>query len=474
MNISTTIPFPIRLKLHLIVLFTVIFLVIYAKIVCPFIDTLTTTQLATSLGIVTIAHLLLRELLFHAPYKQKISLARFGFYLSIISWLIAGVIAMLVHHFMYPDFPLSSHFKLMLGYWALGAGMLAQLEYAIFERYVRRFNLKQYTSDRLAKRLLESFMVFTIVPSMAMLLLVMRYIYEELITPGIAVEILFLSLFLVCIALIVAWYWGKTLQEDTDNILQGLHDIGAGQFDTTLNVKRADELGQVAYYVNDMAHGLGLREKIKEAFGRFVSPEVAERFIKEYVQDGKAVKLGGERTELTILMCDLRDFTQLSESLEPEQLTELLNSYFSEMVQAIRTNNGMVDKFIGDAVMAVFGMNKTEENHCALAVQAAIDMRKRLEQFNATRTNLPPLRNGIGIHVGEVVAGYIGSIDRLEFTVIGRAVNVAARLEAQTKPPNPPILFSQEVADKLDIPNIKVGMAKLKGIEQEVALYSVG
>ena len=195
---------------------------------------------------------------------------------------------------------------------------------------------------------------------------------------------------------------------------------------------------------------------------------LCKRSIKEYVQDDKAVKLGGERTELTILMCDLRDFTPLSENLEPEQLMELLNAYFSEMVQAIRTNNGMVDKFIGDAVMAVFEMDKTEENHCALAVQAALDMRKRLEQFNATRTNLPPLRNGIGIHVGEVVAGYIGSIDRLEFTVIGRAVNVAARLEAQTKPP-----ISQEVADKLDIPNIKVGMAKLKGIEQEVALYSV-
>ncbi|MDM8569312.1 adenylate/guanylate cyclase domain-containing protein [Thiotrichales bacterium HSG1] len=474
MNISTTIPFSVRLQLHLIAFLAVIFLGIYGKIVCPFIDSVTIIQLAMSLGIVTVFHLILREILFNLSYQTpKISLARFGFYLSIISWIITGIIAMIVHGIIYPTFPLGSHIKLMVGYWALGAGMLAQLEYAMFERHIRKCCLQQYTSDRLAKRLLESFMVFTIVPTMAMFLLVARYIYEGIITIGVGIEILFLSLFLVCIALIVARYWGKTLQEDTDNILQGLSNIGGGHFDTTLNVKRADELGQVAYYINDMAHGLGMREKIKEAFGRFVSPEIAEKFIQDYVQDGKTVKMGGERTEVTILMCDLRNFTPLSETLNPVELTELLNAYFSEMVTVIRSNNGMVDKFIGDAIMAVFGINKTEENHCELAVQAAISMRKSLEDFNDKHPNLPTLQNGVGIHCGEVVAGYIGSVDRLEFTVIGRAVNIAARIESQTKSPNPPILFSQEVADRISLPLIKVGMAQLKGVEQAVSLFSV-
>ncbi len=480
--LAKVVKFHQRLKLHLIVLFAITFLGIYGRLVCPFIDSLTTIQLATSLSIVTFFHLLLRELLFFIPTLPQISFTRFGFYISVLSWIIAGIIAMFVHAVIYPDFPWASHIKLLTGYWALGAGMLSQLEYALFERNFRfhayqQTSQPQYRSDSLSKRLLESFTVFTIVPAIAMLLLVMRYIYEKVITPGVAVEILFLSTFLVTVALIVAWYWGQTLKEDTENILRGLDDIGEGNFDVTLRIGRSDELGQVAHYINNMTKGLGLRERIKEAFGRFVSPEVAERFIREHIQNEKAFKMGGEKCEVTVLMCDLRNFTPLSETMPPEQLTEYLNTYFSEMVQAIRSHHGIVDKFIGDAIMAVFGIADQEEDSPISAVKAAIAMKQGLETFNAScaQSKLPVLQHGIGIHVGEVVAGYIGSLDRLEFTVIGRTVNIAARIEAQTKSPNPPILFSQEVVQRIQtiFPVVSIGKIKLKGVEQPLELFSI-
>ena len=480
--LAKVVKFRQRLKLHFTVLLAVLFLGIYGRLVCPFIDTLTATQLATGLGIITIFHLLLRELLFFLPTLPQISLTRFVFYMSILSWVIAGIFAMFVHAVMYPNFPWASHIKLLTGYWALGAGMLAQLEYAIMERKFRfhtyqQTHKAQYRSDSLSKRLLESFTIFTIVPALAMVLLVLRYIYEKLIMPGVAIEILFLSSFLVTVALIVAWYWGQTLKEDTEHILHGLDNIGEGHFDVTLKIGRSDELGKVAHYINSMAKGLSVRERIKEAFGRFVSPEIAERFIREHIQDEKAFKMGGEKCEVTVLMCDLRDFTPLSENMPPEQLTEYLNTYFSEMVQAIRTHHGMVDKFIGDAIMAVFGIADQEEDSALSAIKAAVAMRQGLEKFNLAceQSQQPLLRNGIGIHTGEVVAGYIGSLDRLEFTVIGRTVNIAARIEAQTKSPNPPILFSQEVAQRIQttFSVFSVGETKLKGVEKPLELFSV-
>jgi len=386
---------------------------------------------------------------------------------------------LVVHALLYPDFHPGSHVKLLTGYWTLGAGLLAQLEYAFFERNLRQNNQLsiQQASERLVRRLLESFSTFTLVPALAITLLVFRLRYEGFVDAGVAFEILFLSLFFVIVALIVGWYWGTTLRKDTDNILHGLQKIGDGKFDTALDASRPDELGQVALSINNMAAGLTQRERIREAFGRFVSPEVAERFIRDHVQDGKVMQMGGERRELAVLMCDLRDFTPLSESLPPEQLTELLNAYFSEMVQAIREHNGMVDKFIGDAIMAVFGMVESEEDYALSAVKAAQAMRKRLEIFNQHQqaNGKPTVRNGIGVHVGELVAGYIGSLDRLEFTVIGHTVNLVARIEAQTKSPNPPILFSQAVAQRIEkyMSVQPVCSVHLKGVEGKTELFGI-
>ena len=278
-------------------------------------------------------------------------------------------------------------------------------------------------------------------------------------------------------ALFIAWRYGAALRQDCDQLLRALEMVTQGYYEIRVDASRGDELGRVASGINEMAKGLMLRERIRDAFGRFVNPQVADHFIREYADSGREVKLGGHRREVTILISDLRDFTPLSETMEPEQLTELLNRYFGEMVTAIQDNGGMVDKFMGDAVMAVYGLSDDGRNSAADALATATDMRRRLKLFNGDQTasGSPVLDNGIGIHSGEVVAGYIGGADRLEFTVIGPPVNLAARIENEAKKPNPPILFSAAVAAQAadTWSSRKVTSFQPKGISDQIDLYTV-
>ncbi|ACF13940.1 adenylate/guanylate cyclase with integral membrane sensor [Chloroherpeton thalassium ATCC 35110] len=472
-----------RLQLHFISLIALFFLLIYNRRVCPCINGLHVSELIINLLIVFFFQALLREWLFRfAPWQfASASLPRKGYYLSVIVWLVAGVVALNLHLLRYPDFPFGSHLKLLSSYWFLGAGMLAQWEYVLLERAERRLIEKNPAPKKflesLTRRIMEGYFLFTLVPALVMLLVVLRYVDEKLIGHEVALEIAYFGLFCLAVALLVAALFGKGLHEDTKKMVESLKEIEQGKFSTMLAVNRPDELGEMSNGINLMANGLQQRERIKEAFGRFVAPSVAEEFIEKYVKQENELMLGVQRREVVILMTDIRDFTPLAEAMQPEELTSLLNSYFCEMVAVIQLHGGMVDKFIGDAIMAVFGMVGSEKNPALAAVRAAIEMQDRLKSYNFRNLaqGKPSLRTGIGIHMGEVVAGYIGSTERLEFTVIGTPVNIAARIESKAKLPNPPILFSQEIADKVKgiVPTKHVVKTLLKGYSTEVNLYSV-
>jgi len=165
---------------------------------------------------------------------------------------------------------------------------------------------------------------------------------------------------------------------------------------------------------------------------RYMTPGVAER-VMALGEDGLMV---GERKEVTILFSDIRGYTTLTENLEATKVVELLNQYFETMVEAIFNYEGTLDKFIGDAIMAVFGAPlPLNENHAWMAVQSALDMRRRLKEFNESRRmeSQPQIHIGIGISSGEVVSGNIGSQKRMDYTVIGDGVNLSSRLESVTK-----------------------------------------
>ena len=210
---------------------------------------------------------------------------------------------------------------------------------------------------------------------------------------------------------------------------QGVQRINKGDYGVRVSVKTRDELGDLASAFNGMAVGLQERDKVRDLLGKSVSPEVARELMRSEIE------LGGEIRNVTILFSDLRGFTAHSETQSPEDLVKELNAYFTEVTGAVEAAGGIVDKYIGDAVMAVFGAPVELSDHADRAVQAAMEILRAEKSLNRQRREmgLSPLRTGIGISTGDVVAGNVGSTSRYNYTVIGNEVNLASRLESLTK-----------------------------------------
>jgi len=188
------------------------------------------------------------------------------------------------------------------------------------------------------------------------------------------------------------------------------------------------------------------RRHVTNLFSRYVSPEV----VRELVDIHEDIRLGGERREVSILFSDIRGFTTMSEGLDPADLVGQLNDYFEEMVDAVEFERGTFDKFIGDGLMAIFGAPLHQPDHADRACAAALQMVDRLETLNAERheAGLKELEIGIGVHTGEAIVGNIGSPRRrVDYTAIGDTVNLASRLESNTKTVGVRILVSKETAE---------------------------
>ncbi len=483
---AKTLRLPARVHLALLVgtVLVALFSFIYARLVCVFICSLSADILSRNIAVVSLGHLALRYYLLSLPFNGSSSRspARIAYLRSVWSWFAAGCLAIGLHFLLYRSFPLGSHFKFAIGYWVLGGGIVGQLEYLLFEQMLPNPSPDSAAPlrERMGRRLIEGYVVFTTAPALVLLLTLLRVVKELGGVTRHIVESGLLAVVFTGAALTAALLFGRSLRKDSERLLAAVRKVGDGNFQPAAMTSRADELALVATGINEMASGLLLRERIREAFGRFVSPQVASEFIEKYAKAGRTAELGGQRREAVILFSDLRDFTPLSESLPPERLIEVLNGYFAEMVAAIHEHHGVVDKFIGDAVLAVFGLLGTQgpEDPAVAAVRAAQQMQERLRHYNQQLllTHGITLRAGIGIHVGEVIAGYLGTVDRLEFTVIGHNVNVAARLEGQAREPLPSLLFSKEVAVRIAkvLPVQQAGEVHLKGVASAVTVFTLG
>ncbi len=215
------------------------------------------------------------------------------------------------------------------------------------------------------------------------------------------------------------------------------------------------------------------QQKLMSTLCRYVTREVAEQVL----QNQGSLGLGGTRKKVTILFSDIRDFTTLSEKYSAEEIVSLLNDYFSSMIGSIFKYQGTLDKFIGDAVMAVFGTPIAHPDDPIRAVQTAIDMRRELWAFNERRVSQgkPAIETGIGLCDGEVVSGNIGSEERMDYTVIGDAVNLASRLEGLSKNFPAKILFNEAVYDlvKDKFPCVELGEEKVKGKKEQVKIFGI-
>jgi len=235
-------------------------------------------------------------------------------------------------------------------------------------------------------------------------------------------------------------------------------------------IRTGDELESLALNFNAMVEGLKERDRLRETFGRYVTRQVADHLMKV-----GNMNLGGELVPVTVLFSDIRAFTSISETMEPRALLDFLNEYFSGMVESVMLHNGVVDKFIGDAIMAVFGAPVPQPDDPLHAVKAALEMRARLLKINERfkERGLPELRTGIGLHSGQVVAGNMGHAERMEYTVIGDAVNLASRLEGMTKELQCDVVLSEDLFKQVEshVDAEPLRKIKVKGRDQEVMVY---
>lgn len=280
------------------------------------------------------------------------------------------------------------------------------------------------------------------------------------------------AIFFLCIMLI--WFWSKSISTPVKQLAAAAGRIGNGEYEVQMERKRKDELKILTDSFVKMGHGLAERERLKDAFGRFTNKEIAEKAMRN------ELSLGGENKNVTVFFSDIRSFTAMSEKLTPEQVVEFLNEYMTRMVKCVDATGGVVDKFIGDAIMAVWGapVSAGSPKEDALnGIKASLLMRKELYELNKERVakGLIPVHIGCGLNSGDVIAGQIGSEKRMEYTVIGDTVNTASRTEALNKPFHTDVLITENtwqlVKDELlveEMPGVKV-----KGKTDKLRMFAV-
>lgn len=273
------------------------------------------------------------------------------------------------------------------------------------------------------------------------------------------------------VAFLIVFFFSLSLTQPLVRLVDATESVAQGNYDVKVKVSTTDEIGDLTAAFNQMTIGLAEREKFKTAFAKFHSQEVAEKILSG------ELKLGGERKHATVFFSDVRGFTAMSEKMEPEALVSVLNRYMTRMVRVILEHGGIVDKYVGDAIMALWGVPLAKDGDVKNAVQACLDMRQALDELNTEfkAEGLPTLKMGMGLNYGPLVSGNIGSEERMEFTVIGDTVNTASRIESITKTFGTDCLISQAVLDQ--VPGLflveKAHEAKVKGKADALIVYKV-
>jgi len=242
--------------------------------------------------------------------------------------------------------------------------------------------------------------------------------------------------------------------------------VGEGALEVDLPVGRGDELGSLARDLASMAKGLEERARLRDMFGKYMTPQVADRILEL-----GPVGLSGELREITVIMTDIRGFTALTERLGAEQVVALINDHFRILVDVMAEFEGVVDKYMGDCLFGYFGAPLCQPDHRARALQASLVMQRRLDEWNQERAKdeLAPVVAGIGIASGSAIVGNMGSPQRLEYTAIGDVVNLASRLCHEAK--GGEIVVEAVFAPVEETAFERAGSLSLKGVAEPVPIY---
>lgn len=332
-----------------------------------------------------------------------------------------------------------------------------------------------------SKKMITLFVITLLVMSITIVMMVSRDITCLLtnndglgpgIYSGVLKETLFTFIVLVLLGLAILGRYSQNLKHILAIQMGAMDEISKGEYHTQVPVVSNDEFGIIAAKTNDMTNGLKEKDFCELSFGKYVTPEIKDKILKGQIS------LEGELNEVTILFCDLRGYTSFVERKKPKEVVKFLNTYFTEMHSVIQRHNGIVLQYIGDEIEAVFGAPINEPNHPTMAVLSALEMRKNLEYLNTKRKEEgeEPVHHGIGIHTGVVLAGSVGSPERLVYAMVGDAVNLASRIQNLNKQFGTDILISaatKELLKDTDLAFKSFGQTAIKGKSEKIEIFSV-
>ncbi len=469
-------------------LLTPLILAVYGGEVCPFLESLSFSTLLTILLCGFIATYVLRHLtLSNIAQKAKLSGVQKGRFRTEFILFLASGTTLTVYNYICYGFPLLSGLKLITGCATIGFFASTDLALGHEYQYARKILMegRRLTLDHVRTSLARKFSLFAVAGVTSAVIVMILILTKDLAwlsmfgpeglhsaTQAVWKEIVFVgSVFLILLIVVISSF-SRNINVFLENEASVLDNVTQGKLDRYVPVSTDDEFGIIATQTNLMIDGLRERNRIKNMFGKFLNPKIADALL---IQGEDELKLGGSKRDLVILVSDVRDFTSASETSTPEQTVTNLNIYFSRMVEIVHRNGGIVDKFLGDGMLAYFGLEDSEKA-AARALRSAVQMQQAMEDVNKSLSS--PFRIGIGLHSGEVIAGKIGSDEKLEFTVIGDAVNTASRLEGLNKDLDTAILVSEVIHNRLSLselmlPWVDMGEQILKGKGRAVKVFGV-
>jgi class 3 adenylate cyclase len=385
--------------------------------------------------------------------KAKRRLLNLPFLLAVVNlvlWILIPALLSLLMLTTHVFGEITTRTALLIFFRAIMIGMIAStLSFFLVEDYSRRELIHLFFPEGklssfpgtmklpILRRIRALYMAGTSVPMIILVATLTFSLWESrdpaMLSYEFAKQILIFTLVLCIIFVVIAlrlnFLVGRSISDPVKDMLRVVSRVRDGDFTQTIQVVSNDELGVLCDAGNDMIAGLVERERIRDTFGKYVTPQVRDQILS-----GR-IPLDGERKEATLLFSDLRDFTHYVENNDPEEVIWSMRAYFTAMEQAIRQNEGLVLQYVGDEIEAVFGVPIFHPDHAEKALISAMAMRKGLNAFNADRIRMgkSPFHHGIGIHTGEVLAGNTGSENRLSYALIGETVNLASRTQDLTK-----------------------------------------
>ncbi len=426
---------------------------------------------------------LIRQLQYRALHFPS----RAGFF-SLILWLLAGIFILSMDPVAFifeipPRAPIIG-LKPFLGVGGLCGGFTSLILYYVVENALQPFLPRFFPEgclpgifprQKVSRRFFIAILGLTLIPMPLIGILLFSAMDPEGTPAGhmkaMFTELLVIGLCVMVTAVVLSGIIPRILLRPVDRINQAIAGVNRQGPHVWADIYGADELGHLAQGVNQMITGLDSGRRIREHMGRYLGKEIREEILA-----GRSA--GGNRmVRATVLFADLRAFTRLVETHHPRTVVRILNQYFDEMTLAVRAHGGLVLQFVGDEIEAVFGFPLPVEDHPEMAVKSALAMREGLKRLNrrlAAQGN-PTLSHGIGIHSGAVLAGDIGSRERMSYALVGDTVNTASRIQGLTKTYHTDIIISKTTHDLLteSYPARQLSPVRVRGKADGIMLYKL-